>query len=344
MTASQPRFPSGRLALAAGVLAGLALDTARRSAKARRDYPAHGRFVDVDGGRIHVVERGGERGAGREAERGDMPTVVLVHGAGIDHADMLMTLMAPLASRYRVLAVDRPGIGHSTRSPARSRGLAAPDAQARMLREAVARLGIRRPILVGHSFGAAVALAWGLQFPDEVAGVVFLSGYVYPTTRPDFLMMAGPAMPLLGPVLAHTVLQPVDRLILPALVKRVFSPQPVPDYFFGHYPSEFILQPAQLVANAEDIGSLMPFAARFAGQWPDVRVPLAILAGTEDKIASAEDHAVRLHDAVADSTLTVFPGIGHMVHHFRVGDVVDAVDAIAERADVQAPEAVLSSP
>ncbi|HYD29952.1 MAG TPA: alpha/beta hydrolase [Azospirillaceae bacterium] len=319
------QIPTGRLALAAGMLAALAADNVRRSASARAAYPPRGRFVDVEGGRIHAIDDG------------EGPPVVLIHGAGVDHSDMAMTLLGPLKRRYRVLAVDRPGIGHSTRP----RGWAAPDVQARMLHEAVTALGIRFPIVVGHSFGAAVAMTWALQFPEDTAGVVFLSGYVYPTTRPDFLPFMAPAAPLIGPVLAHTVLPPVDRLMLPFLMKRVFAPQPVPDGFRHYYPADFILQPSQLIANGEDIASLIPAANRLSPHWHEVAVPVCILAGTEDRLVAPEHHAVRLSNDIPDATFQLYPGIGHMLHHFRTGDVIDAVDEIAERADLRARSAAL---
>ena len=57
------------------------------------------------------------------------------------------------------------------------------------------RLGIERPVVVGHSWGTLVALAWALRRPDEVRGLLLLSGYYYPSLRADVVLFAPPAIP-----------------------------------------------------------------------------------------------------------------------------------------------------
>src|SRR5262249_54937362 len=72
-------------------------------------YPPRGRFVEVDGLRQHVVELGDRAGTA------DAPAVVLLHGAGCNLEDMRLALGERLAARYRVILVDRPGLGWSER-------------------------------------------------------------------------------------------------------------------------------------------------------------------------------------------------------------------------------------
>ena len=134
------------IGLAAGAtLAATALLVRRAARRAELRHPATGRFVDVDGVRLHYIERG-------EGE-----PVVLLHGNGTYARDFIgCGLMDQLAQRYRVIAFDRPGFGYSQRPRLK---IWTPQAQARLLQNAFARLGIDRPVLVGHSWATQVALA-----------------------------------------------------------------------------------------------------------------------------------------------------------------------------------------
>jgi len=196
MTRNLRRFPlsarstGGSLAFAGVVaLAGAALIVNRQPARAERANPPKGTFVRAGGVRLHYVERGQGR------------PVVFLHGNGMMVEDMLTSgVLAAAAERsYRAIAIDRPGFGHSDRP----RGTAwTATAQAEVLPRVFALLGIERPIVVGHSLGAMVALALALNHPDQVSGLVLASGYYYPTARADVVMVSPPATPVVGDLLA----------------------------------------------------------------------------------------------------------------------------------------------
>ncbi|MGQ9365988.1 alpha/beta fold hydrolase [Azospirillum sp. A39] len=307
------------LTLAAGMLAGLWLDTMRRTTQAESDHPPLGTFVDAGGTRLHVLDHG--RGA----------PVVFLHGAGMLADDMALSVLDRAARSWRAIAVDRPGHGYS----GRPRGSATPQAQARIIHDALVAMNVRRPVIVGHSLAGAVALAYALEFPHETGGVVFLSGYAYPTARPDFGPFMAPALPAVGQMLSRTVLQPVDRLLLPSLIERVFAPDPVPEHF-RLMPTELMLRPAQLEAAAADIAALIPAVAEMAPHYRDIRCPLAIVAGEEDRIVDPYDHAARLHEDVPGSSLHLLAGTGHMVHHVRPDAVLGAVERAVRAAGIDA--------
>ena len=166
-------------AVAAAVIAALAVRSQAR--RAERENPPTGQFIEVDGVRLHYMDRG----------RGE--PVVLLHGNGSMAQDFdLSGVLDIAAGRYRVIAFDRPGYGHSARPRDR---LWTPDAQAKVLHEALVRLGVERPIVVGHSWGTLVALALSLRYPEDVKSLVLLSGYYFPTLRLDVPALASPAIP-----------------------------------------------------------------------------------------------------------------------------------------------------
>src|SRR5579863_9206755 len=140
------------LAAVAEVLAAGAIVTVIGTWLIERAHPPRGRFVDVGGLRQHVVELGAD---------GGMP-IVLLHGAGCNLEDMRLSLGDRLAARHRIILIDRAGLGWSER---RGRNGSSPAYQAAVLRELLDRLGVARAVIVGHSWGGALALTFALDHP-----------------------------------------------------------------------------------------------------------------------------------------------------------------------------------
>src|SRR3984893_432537 len=129
--------------------------------------------------------------------------------------------------------VDRPGFGYSDRP----RGaMWTPARQADLIRQACARLGIERPVVVGHSFGTLVALALALDHPDAVSGLVLLSGYYRPTLRADVPLFSLPAIPAIGDLIRYTVGPLFGAALLPLAATRIFSPLTVLERFAKGFP------------------------------------------------------------------------------------------------------------
>ncbi len=180
--------------------------------KAERDNPAAGRFLDVNGVRLHYVERGS----------GD--PLVLLHGNGSMIEDFESSGLIDLAEKnYRVIAFDRPGFGHSNRPRS---VVWTPHAQAELIKKALGRLGVSNATVLGHSWGASVAVALALKFPDMIRGLVLASGYYYPTARPDVIAMGAPSLPLIGDLLSHTLSPLISRALWPLMMAKIFGPAP----------------------------------------------------------------------------------------------------------------------
>jgi pimeloyl-ACP methyl ester carboxylesterase len=298
----------------AAVLAGAATAAwvRQRAQRAERSHPPAGRLLDIDGVRLHVVERG----AGSP--------VVLIHGNTVTHRDFLASgLVERLARKHRVILFDRPGYGHSSRPRDR---LWTPSAQAKLLHAALGQLGVERAVVVGHSMGAMVALAWALDHPHDVQRLVLLGGYYYPTARIDALLTAPVALPVIGDVLRYTVTAISARLLLGGVVRVMFAPQEVPATFLPTLSREMLVRPGQLRANAEDAAFMIPQAKASSARHAELRMPVAILAGADDKVVDPSAHSERLHGELPGSTLAVVHGAGHMVHHAVPDEVVAAIE------------------
>ena len=285
----------------AALLAASALFVRARVRRAERDHPPTGRFIDVDGVRLHYFERGS----------GD--AIVLLHGNGTMALDFVLagTLDAAARSGHRVIAFDRPGFGYSTR-PAGRRWT--PHAQAELLAAAMRRLGVERATVLGHSWGTLVALAMARAHPERVRRLVLVSGYYFPLPRLDAVMSIPPTLPLIGTLMRHTTSPLIGRLIWGLVMRRMFGPPEVPPSFAA-YPTWLSLRPGQLRAAAAEGASMVLAAWRLQPHYGELRMPVSIIAGTRDRQVGAFRHSERLHGVIKGSTLTLVPGQGHMLQH-----------------------------
>ena len=299
-----------------------------KTRQVERDNPPEGKFVEVDGIRLHYLDQGSG------------PTLVLLHGNGVYSKDFQTSgLLQQASEQYRVIAFDRPGFGYSERPRTT---LWTPDKQAALLLRALEQIGVDSAIVAGHSWGTMVALAMGLQQPGFVRGLVLLSGYFYPSLRLDWATTTQPAIPVIGDVLRYTVSPLVARMLWRPMTKRMFSPKRI-DARFDAFPVWMALRPNQLRAAAAETAMMIPAAASLSKRYVQLKVPAMIVAGTKDKIAVAGHHSERLHEALASSQLELEPGVGHMTHYAHPDKVMAAINAIAaqvgEPVHARTPEA-----
>lgn len=275
------------------------------------------RFVALgDGGRIAYAEAG----------RGDGGDVVLIHGTLMALEDMWLPLASRLAGRHRVVAVDRPGHGLSHR---RRLVDASPWRQAAAIREAMECLGLRRPVVIGHSFGATVALCLALSHPEAVASVVALAPLCFPEPRLEQVLFGPRAMPGLGDGLATALAGSLDRAMLPLLWRAIFLPQAVPPDFAARFPWPRACGPARMIAEGEDAMSIWTALGRAAASYPTCQVPVRILGGSADIVVNNALHGAMAAAMIPGARYTWLHGTGHMLHHFHQDRVIAEAEALS---------------
>ena len=305
------------LGTAAASLAAAALYNGYHTRQIERRHPPAGRFVEVDGVRLHYLDQG------------TGTPVVLLHGNVVTAEDWVLSgVLDQLAARgHRVIAFDRPGYGYSDR-PRHTAWTAT--AQADLIRRALAQLGVARgAVVVGHSWGTLAAVALALADPAAVRGLVLVSGYYHPTVRADALLVAPAAVPILGDVLRHTISPLFGAASLPLLLKGMFAPLPVPERFQHGFERGMAVRPLQIRAEAEDGAGMAREAAAMRDRYGELRLPVVIMAGSDDQVADVGRQSIRFHDQIPHSRLELVPGAGHMVHHAVPQQVAEAAEAIA---------------
>src|SRR6202000_2831829 len=113
--------------------------------------------------------------------------------------------------------------------------------------------------------------------PEQVAGLVLMSGYYCPTVRPDAALFSAPAIPVIGDLLRYTISPLLGWLVAPWMVRKLFSPSPVARSFEA-FPMAMALRPWQLRALGADSGAMVPAAAQAQWRYGAIKVPLAIIA------------------------------------------------------------------
>ncbi len=296
-----------------------------REAAALERWPAVGAFVTVDGVPIHYVQTG------------NGPDVVLLHGASGNLRDFTFDLVDKLAQDYRVTVFDRPGLGHSGRR-AEHRGALNTDAetpqdQAALLASAAAQLGVRNPIVVGHSFGGAVAMAWGLD--HDAAALVTLGGAIMPWPgKLDFqYRLLGNAVG--GALAAPIVTALIDPMRTRDAVESIFAPQSMPEGYLTHVGPGLSLQRHVIRANGRQVYHLRAALTEMSARYTDLNLPVELLHGTADTTVGFDIHAVAAADLLPDANLTALEDVGHMPQHARPGAVIEAIHRAATRAGLR---------
>jgi len=297
-----------------------------REAETEARFPPTGQMVRVGGTDVHVVVKG------------EGPDLVLIHGAGGNARDFTFRFMDRLTDRYRVFAVDRPGLGWSGRAEpgldaAFSNDAENPAEQARILADAVQQLGGRRPLVLGHSYGGSVAMAWAQE--AEAAGLVIVSGATMPWPGPlqtyyrVFGSVTGSALG--APLISAWV--PEARVH--EALESVFAPAPVPDGYYSGAAVPLAIRIDTHRANARQVKTLRPNLVEMSARYADLALPVEIVHGTADTTVRPEVHAEPLMEALPNARLSLLEGVGHSPHHTAPEAVVAAIDRAAERAGLR---------
>jgi pimeloyl-ACP methyl ester carboxylesterase len=297
----------------------LALVTQAGVMLAQRAYPPQGRMVEVEGAILHIVDIGPRDAAG--------PPIVMLHGASSNLEVMRQPVGERLARNHRVILIDRPGHGWSTRDRLED---STPEIQGRMIEEALAKLGVGRAIFVAHSWAGALGARIALDYPQAVAGLVLLAPVAYPWPGGVGRYNRIVATPVIGPLLAHTVTLPLGLLLAEPGARGVFLPQPMPPGFVKNTATALLLRPREFLANARDLVTLKAAVAEQAPRYAEIKAPVTIIAGDEsDKTVSTRIHSRPLASTAPNAKLIVLPGVGHMIQNAAPDLVISEIEAMA---------------
>ncbi|WP_077037415.1 alpha/beta fold hydrolase [Pelomonas sp. KK5] len=288
------------VALAALALAGLAAFTAWSVRRIEAGLPPQGRFVDVPGARLHVLEAGDP----------GKPALLMIHGLGGNLRHYSYGLVDALKDRFRVIAVDRPGAGWSVRHAGASAALSVQaDAMAALI-EALALPG--PPTVVGHSLGGAVALALAQRHPDKVRALALIAPLTHTPSRIspvfDGLKVARRARGLIG----WTLALPAAMARSEPMLAEVFGPEAVVPHFATRGGALLGMRPGCYANACADLADGPAELPAMTGRYAAMRCPVAVLYGRGDRLLRPDEQGETLAASLPGARLTLVDG-GHML-------------------------------
>jgi pimeloyl-ACP methyl ester carboxylesterase len=195
------------------------------------------------------------------------------------------------------------------------------------------KLGLERPLVVGHSLGGIISLAIAIEHPDNVSGLALLSPYTHyhEEMEPAFAPLAI-TRPWLRWLISHTFAIPNALKTAPQVLDFVFGPQAMPaDYpiagggMSGLRPSHFYATSSDLVATGLDM-------KRLEVRYREIEVPVGILFGTADRVLSYEPHGLAMLEKITGLDLELLDGIGHMPQFVATDRVEGFIRRMAAKA------------
>jgi len=305
------------------VLAALALilfqivRTRAIAAEAERLVPVAGQFVEVDGNRIHYVDRGQGR------------PILFIHGLGAQLHQFFGPLF-PELDGFRLVAIDRPGSGYSVRAKGSS---GRPTEQARVIAGLIDALKLEKPLVVGHSLGGAVALALALNHPDRVAGLALLSPHVRHRTEvaPEFAPLHIPS-PLRRWAVSHTVAVPTAKKYADATLAYVFDPQSPPADYMTKGGGSLGLRPAHFYGSSTDVTDISGDYPALEQRYGEIKLPIGILFGTADKVLDYRANGLDMVGKIPGLDLELLEGVGHMPQFAEPKRTADFIRRMAAKA------------
>ena len=309
----------GGLLLLAVVVAGcLVLATLWIAAKAERLVPPVGRFIEIDGNRIHYVETGEGR------------PIVFLHGLGAQLHHFRHTLFGRFGPGYRLIALDRPGSGYSVRASGATGRL--PE-QADIVRRFIEALGLERPLVVGHSLGGAVTLTLAVEHPQAIAGIALLGPLTHLETRARqrFDLLYVPSR-LLRRIMAYTVAIPASLKYAEPTMKFIFAPQAFPTDYMVSGGGWLGLRPAHFHATSTDVVAVEQDLGRIEQRYGEIAMPAGILFGSADRVIDIRTHGEPMRDEIEGLDFERVDGLGHMLQFIEPERVTAFIKRIAERA------------
>lgn len=262
------------------------------------------KFVEAAGVKTHIQTWGA----------GD--SVLLIHGASSHIGTWEPTIVPMLKDRYLVAAYDRPGMGYTTDRPQGSDTLAL---QANVAAGVIEQLGLKKPVIVAHSWGGAVALRLALDRPDLVGGLVLIAPVAYEWPGGVDWYNYWSANPVSGWLFNNVIAQPFAGTSVKSGMAGAFAPSAPPDGWLEAARVSLAARPESLRANGEDLVAAKREVTAQQARYAEIKMPVAILVGDGDRVVSPTIHAMHLAQVLPHARIEVLRNVGHLPHEASPG-------------------------
>lgn len=316
------RFTMYFLLLISIILVLSAAYTAWRVSQISSAHQPDGSFAEIDGVKLHYHLFPADN------QDSEAPVLVFIHGASGNAYDPMITFKDAFDGKYTTLFVDRPGLGFSERDFERHSSL---EGQAGAIAGLLEHLDIKKSIVVGHSFGAAVTVVLALTHPERVAGLAFIAPVSHPWQGGVDWHYSVAALPIVGELFTRTLTLPLAERLAPAAILRVFAPGQAPERYAERINLPLLYRPQTFRANSTDIATLKPQVTQHAKSYHKIRQPAVVVTGADDTIVWPSIHSEGLRRDLPNAELIILEKAGHMPHHLHNEKVIETLETLIER-------------
>jgi len=284
-----------------------------------KKWPPIGQFAQIDGMNIHYVDV-------KAGEQSDLPVLVFIHGSNGNLHDQMAPLRPLFEGRARMIFVDRPGHGYSTR---KSDSYSDPQMQANVIAGLLEHLQVERAIICGHSLGASITVAFGVGHPQKTAGLLFLAPATHPWKGGVEWYYKIANVAFAGKFFSYVFAPVIGWVKYRGGIRSVFAPNKVPDDYEEVSATRIALRSYQFHNNSHDVANLNANVTRLSPRYPEIKVPTVIITGDSDDIVMAEIHSKGLERDIEGAQLIELAGMGHKPDYLALDEIVTGIERIA---------------
>tara|TARA_B100000963_G_scaffold325022_1_gene310954 strand:+ start:204 stop:1163 length:960 start_codon:yes stop_codon:yes gene_type:complete len=280
---------------------------------AEQNVPITGNVLNLNGLPVHgYIEGNGAQ------------DIVFIHGAFGNLRDWVFAGRALSKFDRRAIYIDRPGFGYSQRDESKWDA----ERQADQARAYLKKIKGKNPILVGHSWGALVAISWAAKYPDEVKGVISVAGLNMPLSGVSKLANDTGMIKIAYELYFTNVVSKVDRGSIKKFVSRIFKPQEIPEGYLDYLGSDLSRRRATIRANKNDLLATSNALEKNFSLYNHMEMPIEIIHGKKDFLLPIKSQAVAFNEVMPNSRLQILPEVGHMAHHFASKEISASINYI----------------
>lgn len=306
------------------VIAGLigAIIGAQASRTIEANHPPDGEFAEAGGVRLHYQLTGPQ----------DAPAVLVLHGASGNLNEPKFALSEALRE-YRVLWLDRPGLGWSERPV--GGGDWTPGREAALIAELLEILSLQDVSVIGHSWGGAIAARLMMDHPDQITSGVLVAPALRAHVGDAAWYNHATSWPVLGTAMTRVIVPAIGPGGLESGSVSAFSPVSPPADYVDAVQLKLILRPGPWRANAADMARVNISLEEQEVRYHEITQPVIIVAAEGDTVVYTNRHSAPFVDTVQNGELRLIEGEGHNPHHRHAGDVAQALADVLERSAVK---------
>ena len=279
--------------------------------KIENKYPPLGYFKNIEGYNIHYSDIGSGQ------------PVVLLHSQPANERQFDV-LKNKLKESYRVISIDRPGMGYSEGPKVNSSERLF--IQAQIISKLLQEITDEKPIIIGHSYGGALALSLALHEEKNLKKLILVNTVSHPWKGDGvWLPFKIITNPLIGKIFSRTYAMIYGKSVIDSSADDNFPDNKPTPGFINRVGAELTLRPATLESYALDAINLKSALSKQFKKYENLSIPITIMAGIGDRVTPNKIHSFQLHKDIKHSKLIELNNVEHSIPELNPMKIIEQI-------------------